>query len=243
MPLHVNFDNATKLLTFADPHRWVGAVTYGDAVIGARTAHSFIPEFELELGKKRLPVFKYAERLSEFFLKHWKESGMAETGGNSQGMSFVVSGYDEGEPYGTVFLFNVPNAINPEPRNPDDFGMTWGGQLAIASRIIHGHDPALLPFLREQLRESGSQIDDLEGMLKARFEYTIPYNMLPLQDCVDLAIFLVRTTITAQNLAVGVRGVGGTIEVATISRTDGLQWVQKKELHGEVPYDHPHSNH
>ena len=31
--------------------------------------------------------------------------------------------------------------------------------------------------------------------------YTIPYSVLPLQDCVDLATFLIRTTMTAQSLA------------------------------------------
>ena len=41
----VNFDNASKLLSFSKPHNFVGAVTYGLAVIGKRTAHSFIPEF------------------------------------------------------------------------------------------------------------------------------------------------------------------------------------------------------
>jgi len=65
----VNFDNATKLLTFAEPINYIGAVTYGDAVIGGqasdlRTANSFIPEFEVALQKenKRLSVenFSYA---------------------------------------------------------------------------------------------------------------------------------------------------------------------------------------
>ena len=43
LPLPVNFDNATKLLSFSKPHNFVGAVTYGAAVIGSRTAHSFLP--------------------------------------------------------------------------------------------------------------------------------------------------------------------------------------------------------
>ena len=75
-PLIVNFDNATKLLTFGDPHKLVGAVTYGDAVIGTRTAHSFIPEFELKLDGDRRSVYEYAQLLSEFFLERWKEAGM-----------------------------------------------------------------------------------------------------------------------------------------------------------------------
>ena len=74
--LIVNFDNATKLLTFAEPHDWVGSVTYREATIGGRTAHSFIPELEPTLGKTRLTVKDYAERLSQFFHARWTEAGM-----------------------------------------------------------------------------------------------------------------------------------------------------------------------
>src|ERR671918_247520 len=63
----VNFDNATKLLSFSDPHNFVGVVTYGAAVIGSRTAHGFLPEFEISLGDERLTTEEYAQRLSDFF--------------------------------------------------------------------------------------------------------------------------------------------------------------------------------
>ena len=48
-PLHVNYDNATKLLSFSVPNTHLGAVTYGQGAIGFRTAASFLPEFEAGL--------------------------------------------------------------------------------------------------------------------------------------------------------------------------------------------------
>ena len=39
---------------------------------------------------------------------------------------------------------------------------------------------------------------------------------------------------TAQSLSVDVRGVGGMIDVATITRTEGVQWIQQKQLKGEI---------
>lgn len=230
-PLNVNFDNATKFLTFDEPHNYVAAVTYGDAVIGNRTAHSYVPELELELRDSRDTVRNYAERISDFFQARWKEAEMPEEP-PSGGMTFIVGGYDENAPYGEVFLFAVPTNPTLESRNAEGFGMTWGGQLQMANRIIHGYDPALLPILSNQLGLDDSQIGDTQKSL-ASLEHTIPYDVLALQDCVDLATFLVRTTMTAQNLAIGLRGVGGTIEVASITRTGGFNWVQKKELHGE----------
>lgn len=231
----VNYDNATKLLSFGAPHSRVGVVTYGVATIGRRTAHSFIPEFELTLGGSPLTVLEYAEHLSQFFLQRWEDAGMPRTNPPNGGMSFIVGGYNVDAPYGDVFLFNIPKSPTPDPRNPGtNFGMTWGGQLEVASRLIHGFDPRVRQLVQSNLGVPEAEVDALFQTVAPQLEYSIPYDVLPLQDCIDLAAFLIRTTITAQNLAVAVRGVGGSIEVAAITRTDGLRWIQKKDLHGEL---------
>jgi hypothetical protein len=61
----------------------------------------------------------------------------------------------------------------------------------------------------------------------------IPYQFLPLQDCVDLAIFLIKTTATLQGWTTGARGVGSAVDVATITRTDGFRTVQEKRIVGD----------
>ena len=234
-PLLVNFDNATKLLSFGSPHNWVGAVTYGDATIGSRTAHSFVPELEPTLGCTRLTVLEYAEKLSAFFLQRWQDAGMPANVPANGGMNFIVGGFGAEAPYGEVFLFNIPRSPDPGPRNEGtNFGMTWGGQLEIASRLIHGYDPRILRLIQSELNVPSDKAEEFRQKAGPALEYRIPYDVLPLQDCVDLAAFLIRTTITAQNFAIAVRGVGGSIEVAAITRTEGLKWVQKKDLHGEM---------
>jgi len=64
---------------------------------------------------------------------------------------------------------------------------------------------------------------------------SIPLQAMGLQDCVDLAGLFVRTTIEAQRLAVGIRGCGGPIDIATITRSEGFRFVQRKQVHGEAP--------
>lgn len=232
----VHYDNATKLLNFSsEPHGWVGAVTYGLGLIGQRTAHSYLPEFELGLPAERLHVEDYARKLGAFFMERWKE-GSPPADYNGPSMTFLVGGYDERDAYGKVFLMEVPRNPEPQPRNAakDDFGMTWGGQLEIASRIVQGWDPALPAMLKEKL---GLEDDRLERALvesRPHLEFRVPYHLLPLQDCIDMATFLIRTTMTAQRLAAGIRGVGGPIEVAIITRTRGFQYIQQKVLHGEA---------
>ncbi len=230
-PLPVNFDNATKLLTFEKPHNYIGAVTYGIAVIGLRTAHSFIPEFEVDIKEnERLTVADFSKELSVFFLKQWKK-GMPEDYSGPP-MVFIVGGFDPKGAYGRVFIIDIPNNPEPVEKNPGDsnFGMSWGGQLQIASRMIHGYDPTLPLILKNELNLEDENLNKLLRKLKEQLEFSIPYQILPLQDCVDLATLLIRTTINAQNLAIGVRGVGGPIDVATITRTKGLQDIQRKSI-------------
>ena len=61
--LSVSFDHATKLLAFSAPHTYVGAVTFGQAIIGLsqpRTPASFSPELEASLPQRRAPVAEFA---------------------------------------------------------------------------------------------------------------------------------------------------------------------------------------
>ena len=231
----VNFDNATKLLTFAEPNTWIGAVTFGDAVIGTtpndlRTPQSFVPEFEAGLPKERLSVADFSQKLSDFFLKQWQARMPPAHPG--PGMTFVVGGFDEDKPYGSVYLFIVPNNPVPEERSPNDFGMTFGGQNELTGRLISGYDPRVIEIAQKEL---GAPADRFEAFQKAlgQLQLAIPFQVLPLQDCVDLAVFLIRTTTTAQNLSIGIRGVGGAIDVAVITKRDGLSIIQQKELTGE----------
>lgn len=235
---HVNFDNATKLLSFSKPHEYVGAVTYGAAVIGLRTAHSFIPELEeecLEKRTERLEVEDYATLLSGFFARQWEKTVPPSYSGPP--MTFVVGGYGPTDSYGRVFLFSVPNQTTPIEQNKDDmddkgpnFGMTWGGQLNIATRIIHGYDPVLPAILKSELGLDDEKWVNLSRTLAQHLEFSIPYQVLPLQDCVNLATMMIRTTVEAQSLSVGLRGVGGLMELAVVTRTEGLRYIQKKTV-------------
>ena len=106
--IHINFDNATKLLSFGKSHKFVSAVTYGNAVIGGRTAHSFMPEFEIFLKDNRMKTEDYAKKLAKFFNERWEEAKLTD---ETPGITFIVGGYDKEEPYGRVYLIQIPNMI------------------------------------------------------------------------------------------------------------------------------------
>jgi hypothetical protein len=232
------FDNATKLLNVKSQSH-VGAVTYGQAAIGQqtpRTVRSFLPEFENEIGDQRLPVQEFATRLGKFFLRQWNTAGMQANPPMQNNMFFFVGGYDEGAAYGRLFQLHIP--AGPTPREvmpgPGEFGATWGGQREITDRLLVGFDPAVPNLVQDLLNIPAAQRRaTFEQEIKARLITPIPWPFLPLQDCVDLSIFVVRTTITLQKWLVGVRGVGGAVDVATITRTEGFNALQVKALTGE----------
>jgi|ERR1017187_75542 hypothetical protein len=236
--LPASFDNATKLLR-AKGQDNVAAVTYGVGAIGIaqpRTAHSFLPEFEKELaGGVRLGVKEFAARLGDFFTRQWKSANMPATVGPGDDMVFLVGGYDENEAYGTVFEVHVPtNPIPVEKIPTGQFGIVWGGQKGITDRIIQGFDGAALGVVYDLLGTPPQlRTPNIENQLRAAVGLKIPIQFLPLQDCVDLSIFLIRATILLQRWIIDVRGVGGAVDVATITRTDGFKPIQLKQIVGE----------
>ena len=234
------YDNATKLLKVKG-QQFVGAVTYGRGALGEaqpRTAHSYIPEFEQELvaevgEETRLSVEDFATRLSEFFQGQW-EATMPPNTPPDDTIVFLVGGYDEDAAYGRVFQIAIPTEPIPKEFNVgNEFGITWGGQGEIASRLIHGYDPNLDQLVRAHVHLNPAQTANLREKALRGLAVPIPYQFLPLQDCVDLAIFLVKATATLQKWMLGIRGVGGAVDVATITRTEGFRPIQQKEIGGE----------
>ncbi len=239
--LPATFDNASKLLHLpSQPH--IGAITYGLGALGTqhdvRTAHSLLPEFAAELetqlrehgsedddtDQPKISVREFAVRLGDFYKKQYDER-MAGTAAGPD-MTFLVGGFDTGEAYGRLYEVGVPSSPVPKEWHAgSSFGAVWGGQHDIVDRVLNGFDQNLLMALKAHLELTDDQMQGLIKYLGPRTGIKIPYQFLALQDCIDLLTLMIRTTIDLQNWIVDVRGVGGAIDVATITRTDGFNPV------------------
>ena len=111
----------------------------------------------------------------------------------------------------------------------------WGGQKAHADRIVQGFDDTVIAQIKGHLKLTDAQSAELVKYLRANNPLALPYQFLPLQDCVDLCIQLIRTTINMQRFTLDVRGVGGQIDVATVTRMEGFTPIQQKAVVGERP--------
>ncbi len=230
-PVHNNFDNAKKLLAFSGPHKYIGAITYGLGSLNLRTAQSFMPEFESSLPANRISVEGFANLMSNFFMEQWKAEKMPKPDQfKNSPMVFLVAGFDENEPYGKVYEFHIPN--NPMPkviRETKDFGVNWGGQRELVDRLIKGYDERIISVVQQELNLDPTKMAEIVQKL-VPFQLQIPIQIMALQDCVNLASYILKTTIRGQELTLGVRGCGGNIDLAVITRTEGIEFIKKKEL-------------
>ena len=57
-----------------------------------------------------------------------------------------------------------------------------------------------------------------------------PYPVFSLQDAIDYAEFLIRTTIAHQRFSPTIPNVGGDIDIALVTPFDGFRWIRQKPL-------------
>lgn len=232
---YATFDNAKKLFRVKGQEH-IGVLTYGVGSIGAsklRTAYSFVEEFENfpyeKKDLKRFSVLEFSKKFGDFFSTKWDEI-VASSDPSLESMNFIIAGFDTISLYGSIFELNVP--FSPEPKElhrGDKFTTVYGGQQEIVDCILKGYDPEI--FKREQYEKLGlsdSQKHQLTFLLNSA-GVQVPFSFLPLQDATTFLEFLIETTIKMQKWQIGIPTVGGHIDIATITRSDGIQLVKKEE--------------
>jgi hypothetical protein len=72
----------------------------------------------------------------------------------------------------------------------------------------------------------------LQEKLVRELYATLSVPAMPIQDAIDLARFLVETTIGFVRFGVFLpKTVGGAVEIAAITKHEGFRWVQHKGFH------------
>jgi hypothetical protein len=84
--------------------------------------------------------------------------------------------------------------------------------LRYSVRLLNGYDPNLVPLIKDFLKLTDEDTERLDDHLKSHLNVQIPIYFLPLQDCINLCIGLIKTTMMMQTWSPTVRGVGGAID-------------------------------
>ncbi|HEV2858342.1 MAG TPA: hypothetical protein VGW80_08075 [Solirubrobacterales bacterium] len=223
-------DNAQKLFAVEG----MGIATFGQAFIGRDTIAGVMDQFAAHISGEEFSVETLAVALGEFFDSRFSEMlqavGEEWDPANGFALGFLVAGYDE-EGIGTIMEVLIPSGeIASFKATTTDGGMMWRGQTDVIGRLLKGIDWPCLDTLDVQLTQT--QVEKLSNL-----EY-VGLPPITLQDGIDYASFLVRTTIDMQRFSDGTQsspgeipGCGGPLQVLAIERSRHV-WIKALTLHG-----------
>ena len=233
-------DSAVKVFSIGDR---VGVATYGASVIDHQTIAGVMDEFATTLEKPKdlggltsrmrskiatenFEVSYIAKRLGKFFDERL-ENAQEEFEPDEIALAFLVAGYDA-DGIGRIIEIELPGAYDSELATTSSKGIAYRGQSDVADRLLAGVDGVLLSALGVEIP------DDVDVALRQlAYRHMYPLSM---QDAIDFASFLVRTTIDMQRFSdgtvavpKGIPGCGGPMRVLAINRQQ-TTWIADPTL-------------
>lgn len=190
--------------------RNIGVAVFGVPFLDGRTVESHIREFEKTKVVGEESVEEVVKKLIDFFTEIVKREvkDISQIPKGRVIIGFLVAGYDkEDVKIGRTFLVKIGQEATVQPTHETGYSCTVGGDNRVVSKLWKD-DPAI-PIAKPL------------------------YQAMNLQDAIDYAIFLIRTTVDYQRFAPMVPIVGGDIDVAIITHHSGFKWIQHKEYVGE----------
>lgn len=219
----------------------VVVATYGYAFLSGRNIAGHMAEFAQTFPEGEPSAEEVANALCNFFGTRFEQHLLDVPGDIPDpeviALGFLVGGYDNG--IGVVFEATIPSKTVSRIGDSKSGACAWRGQTDVVSRLIKGIDVGPLLGFADEVGLV-QHVIDLQPACE-KLEYVLLVNRMNLQDAVDLAVLLIRTTIDIQRLTHGTLGslgswpgVGGPIEIAAID-SRGFQWILETRLQGERP--------
>jgi hypothetical protein len=224
----------------------VAVATYGEALLLGRSIASHMAEFAAAETDNCDHPGPTAQALADFFGERYGQQ-LAVSGDDPPppgvaALGFLVAGYDRAG-VGEAFDVTIPDgAVEQIATTQNGGGAAWRGQTDVVTRIVRGSDLELLERLAAT-HDRAKELNEVMPLLEV-CRYRIPFDSMNLQDGIDFAVTCIRTTIDVQRLTLGTvamapefswPGVGGPIEIATVTAAAGYRWVQRTVVQGERP--------
>jgi hypothetical protein len=219
----------------------IGAMSTGSGGIGNESVETLLKDLrwrftglepahaDWRLDPANYTVGQVAERLRSFLFDE-----KATACPDPTNLQVRLCGYSAGRPLAEVWEVNMAAHSCPPARQIMDessFGVLWDGQYEALNRLILG----LGYNISEALVRHGiapQSAGELQANLTKDLYATLAVPAMPIQDAIDLARFLVETTIGFVRFAVFLpKSVGGAVEIAAITKHEGFRWVQRKDVY------------
>lgn len=178
--------------------------------------------FTIEAVAQKTRQFLYEELYQPFY----------ENNPQKPDMGFMVGGYSANESLPEVWHINIINGECLKPElisGKEDVGIKWDGEPEALNRLLLGRPGSMLSALldydpNKTIAEVISLINHLDQYASASI-YQAP---MPIKDAIDLAEWLVHTSIMWSRFTPDPPTVGGPIEIAAITKHEGFKWIKRK---------------
>ncbi|MET1084042.1 MAG: hypothetical protein ABWY12_13495 [Burkholderiales bacterium] len=144
-----------------------------------------------------------------------------------------LCGYSAGRPLAEVWEVQLMGPECTPPRRiqaEQEFGPLWDGEYEALDRMIFG----LGTRFNEVYTKHGlspERAADARAKLAPELYELLFLEAMPIHDAVDLARFLVQTTIGFVKFSVSrPKTVGGPIEIAAITKHEGFKWIERRHF-------------
>ena len=226
------YSNAKKLFHIGDAP--IGAMIYGIGNIGQRSIEGLMFDFSVkELSvltqQKKENVQGVAKALFGYFNTLYQTEFTnipLEQKIRDFRLGIFVAGCSKGKPFVEEWEFLLPRDDKvKQVRSDAAFGASWRGVDLPFTRLLKGFDPRS----RQKLREHGIS-DKIIGEALQSWKANIAYDGMPVQDAINLAVFIVKTTIGLVSFEIGAPSCGGPLQVASILPDGTFKWIAQPQL-------------
>lgn len=214
------YSNARKL--FQIRYLPIGVMTYGIGNIGNRTIQGLMLDFKPTTND----VKGVTHELFDFMKPLYDAQFVSLEQQQKPPLGFFVGGYTHGNPFAEEWEFRLPrDSTIIEVRPQNTFGASWRGIELPFTRLYKGFDPRVT----ERLQAVGLNQTQIDTALNG-FNAAVVIDGMPVQDAINFAVFILRTTIGMSTFEAGPPSCGGPLQVAIILPDSGFEWVMNPKF-------------
>jgi hypothetical protein len=223
------YTNATKLFRIGD---WeIATATWGTGNIGNRSTGGIVLDYAESLTSQPPSIEVAASGLRDFVGPLYDAAFASLAPEARPLLGFLIGGYSTGQSLPELWEVRFPvvpgTSVRTQiVRQPEDFGANWRGIELPFTRLHFGYDPRLI----DQLVALGLDRTAAEQALP-NFQSPVVFDSMPIQDAIDFAKYILRTTISFTTFEIGIPACGEPLQLAVILRKKGFQWVEEPPYH------------
>ncbi len=216
----------------------IGAITWGLGNIGPASIATLAKDFRQlistpggawEINKSNYSMKEVVDKFQQFFFIDKYQKEVAEPSAGTD-IGFYLAGYSSDAPLAEIWLLRTENGqvMNPEiVLSSDQTAALWNGDPEAITRLYLGYS-TYLPEILKMANIPDAKMNEIMNLCQQHLKTPFIEPPMPIQDAIDLASFLVETTIRFKKFGPGHNTVGGPIEIAAITKHEGFKWIKRK---------------